>query len=298
MNEFAYQEKHMGVEVIISLITDLEEHADEIKEEAFAQIRLYEERFSRFLPGNELARLNVSKDMVVSEDFFSIIELCHDLHLKTAGGFNPLFQIARYGYDRDFATLPDITELVVDPSQYDTDFTAVVLDRNTCRVTLREGQQIDLGGILKGYVADKLSCNISGKYPHCIGNIINIGGDLHTEGMDSEGKPFEFSILNPITKSETPVLLTGTSLATSGTYKRVWQTKEGPQHHILGNKKMCAEDVSICSASVIHRDGAIADACTKLFLTRETKEAVAVAEDCDLTYLLVATDGEIISNIS
>ncbi len=297
MQEYAYSQKYMGVEVSLSLVTETENQAIEIMEKTYATIKSYEERFSRFLPDSELSQLNKTKDKVVSEEFFIVLQQCKVLYEHTAGAFNPLLQIARFGYDRDLKEMPKEVELAENPDDYDSDFTAVKLEPLTRRVILGEKQQLDFGGILKGYLARKLSCNISSTFLHCTGNIVNIGGDLHTEGCDETGKPFKFYILNPVTMEEVFTVLHNTSLATSGTYKRAWQTTAGQQHHILGVSNVCAVGSEVCSASVIHPDGALADAYTKLFLTQGTKKALEIVKWTDISYLVVLANGTVETNI-
>lgn len=297
MNEYAYCQNHMGVEVTVSLITQTETQAVEIMEYVYDSVHSYEKQFSRFLPDSELSRLNEAKTMVVSPEFFLVLQKCRELFIKTEGAFNPLLQISRYGYDKDFKSLPKNTVVVGDEENYNTDFLSISIDEETRRVILSDGQQLDFGGILKGYLAHKLSCNVLEKYPHCTGNIINLGGDLHTRGVDAEGEPFVFSVLNPITKKELPVTLTDTSLATSGTYKRVWQTSEGKRHHILGMQDTSNAKVSVCSVSVVHSDGAVADAYTKLFLIKNNIQALQLIEGTDVQYLIVLSDGTVQTNI-
>ena len=287
----------MGVEVSVSIITDTEDRANEIREQTYAAVARFERIFSRFLPGSELSQLNVNKDQTVSQDFFAVLLKSYELFKQTNGEFNPLFQIARYGYDRDFDTLLDNTSQTNDPANYDTNFDSVSMDTDTRRVIINKEQKLDFGGVLKGYLAHKLSCNISQDYEHCTGNIVNIGGDLHTEGLDELGEPFVFDIFNPITKEEFPVKLTNTSLATSGIYKRFWQTKEGKRTHILSSVGKKDHNLNLCSASIIHKEGAAADAYAKLFLNKGAEYAMKILKEKTIKYFLVKENGQVETNL-
>lgn len=283
----------MGVSVSLSLILESTKEAEAIQQSFFATIVAYEQQFSRFLPDSELSQLNQHQNLVVSEAFFAVLQKSLLLFQNTDRIFNPLLQISRYGYDRDFSSLPEVSKTTPETTPYDIDFTTVRLDEETRRVTLQPGQQLDFGGILKGYLAHKLSRNISMEYPHCLGNIVNIGGDLFTSGVDENGEPFQFSIFNPITKEQIPVTVANAGLATSGTYKRTWQIETGTRHHILDTQHQGAAPSTICSASVIHPDGATADAYAKLFLLKGIAEAVRISQDTNTGAILIHSDGTV-----
>ncbi len=94
------------------------------------------------------------------------------------------------------------------------------MGKKTRRVILHDTQALDFGGFLKGYLAHHISRLIEETYSVCTGNIVNIGGDLHTRGYDEHGNPFVFAMYNPVLKTEFSVPITNMSLATSGTYAR------------------------------------------------------------------------------
>jgi len=69
-----------------------------------------------------------------------------------------------------------------------------------CSIHLNEGQQLDYGGFLKGYLAELIAKNIMKYSSNIIGVIVNLGGDIHTEGLDKNGNKFIFNIYNPIAR--------------------------------------------------------------------------------------------------
>jgi thiamine biosynthesis lipoprotein len=296
MQEFAYNKKVMGTEVSVSVITKDKQLAEQVTKKAFELIADYEQIFSRFIPASELSSLNASGSSVVSNEFFAVLERSYELHRETQGAFNPLVQITRHGYDADYSELTD-TIRKQNTNTYNIDFEAVTIDKKTKRVTLCSSQQLDFNGILKGYLATKLVSELKEKYPNCSGLIINLGGDLHTFGLDEDRKAFEFYLYNPVTEKEKPVKVTDKSLVTSGTYKRTWKTKDGEKHHILGMDGKGNPDSNIVSASVIHTDGATAEAYATLFVVKGLEEAEKIINSRDFTYWLVQTDGEVLTNI-
>ena len=296
MQEFAYTKKLMGTDVTVAVVTTDKEQAHLIANEAFVVITDYEQRFSRFLPTSELSTLNQIGDLIVSKTFLMVLKKSCELYLQTNKTFNPLFQIKKQGYDSDFQRLTAITK-TAETAPYNTDLNQVKIDEEKRRVTLAPGQQLDFGGMLKGYLASKLAHELTNKYLDCTGLIINIGGDLHTTGTDENGEPFVFYLYNPITKEETPLPLTNTSLVTSGTYKRTWQTTNGPRHHILAKDGISAPTTNIVSVSITHKDGAAAEAYATLILVDGLEKAEELAAMKDTGYFVVKDDGATLSNI-
>lgn len=296
MQEFAYTQKHMGTDISVSVVTLSESLAKTVAEEAFEVIADYEQRFSRFLPTSELSQLNSSGDLIVSEGFFEVFTRSYELYLKTGKAFNPLLQIARQGYDANYSDISDAPRTTVNDS-YNTDFTKIKRNETTKRVVLQPGQKLDFGGVLKGYLATKLSKELKNKHPDCAGLIVNIGGDLHTIGHDEHDKPFIFNLYNPVTKEELPIPLTNTSLVTSGTYKRTWNTSTGPRHHILAPDGINNPNTDILSVSIIHEDGATAEAYATLFIVRDLTEVQKIINVNNFNYFIVKNDGTTLTNI-
>jgi thiamine biosynthesis lipoprotein len=286
----------MGTEVSVSVITETETRGKQLADEAFAVISDYEQKFSRFIPTSEVSVLNTFRSLIVSDKFFAVLKRSYELYIETRGTFNPLVQISRHGYDADYSELTD-TVRKQNTDTYNIDFNEVTVDTKTKKVTLQDGQRLDFNGMLKGYLATTLASELKEKNPDCHGLIINLGGDLHTLGLDEHGKAFEFYLFNPISKKETTIKVTNKSVATSGTYKRTWKTSNGDKHHILGADGMRNPDTDIVSASVIHTDGATAEAYASLFIVKGFEEAKKIIDTNDLIYWLVQTDGKVLTNI-
>jgi FAD:protein FMN transferase len=296
MEEYCYTERHMGTDVTLSFIMDTKDIADALAGKVFAQIAKYEAIFSRFQDSSELSQLNHSGSQKVSEAFFDVLTKSIALTKQTDGAFNPLMQVARLGYIADFPALSGV--FAPEKTPYNTEIDAVQIDPATRTVTLAPGQQLDFGGVLKGYLAHTLGARITQDHPECSGSIINLGGDLYTYGYDTSQNPFIFYIYNPVTDTEIPIPLSNTCMATSGTYARKWNTEDGSMHHIVDSKTTRNSASEIVSATVIHPDGAVAEAYTKVFLTRAHEEAHRLAEEIHCSYVLITHTGEVITHTS
>ncbi len=289
MKEFEFTERVMGTDLSIALVTSAEDDATTIFKESYAALRAYEAQFSRFLPTSELSLLNLERSRVVSPFCIELLTRAHELYQETHGYFNPLVQIERFGYTKTYETLKNGTH-TQDSTPYNIDFDAVVIDQGTRTVTLIEDQKLDFGGFLKGHLAEVEAKRIMATYPRVTGVIVNIGGDIHTRGLDEHEHPFLFEIENPTTGIPITVPLTNTSLATSGTYTRTWEASGTLMHHILARDGTHNPDTQVISASSIHPHGAYAEAFAKTLLMLEP-DALAVLTREKMKYVLTYQDG-------
>jgi thiamine biosynthesis lipoprotein len=298
LSEWCYSERHMGTNASLSFICEHKEKADALAKEVFSALHSYELRFSRFLPESEISMLNRSGSGVVSDVFIAILKRSIELTHLTDGAFNPLVQVSALGYDAPFAHI-EKTIAHLNEKPYDTDIHAITIDSRSNTVTLGFGQQLDFGGVLKGYLAALLADEIMKKNPNCRGCVINIGGDLATRGYDEFHKPFIFLLYNPVTSEEMEVSVTDSSLATSGTYARKWKTEEGMFHHIVDSKSRRNPAMDLVAVSVIGDDGSLTEALTKLFLTRGIEAAVRMVSPKTYGYqhFAVFANGKMVSTI-
>ena len=295
MQEYSYAERHMGTDVALSFVTPTATLAETIAEDVFATINAYEQRFSRFLPDSELSILNETQNMQVSPTFYTVLDKTYELYDRTNGIYNPLVQVARQGYRKDFDEIKaEGGTMTADRTTYDIDLKNIERDPHTRRITLHEGQALDFGGMLKGYLAGQLSHHVRAAYPACTGCIINLGGDLATYGHDPHGNTFTCYVHNPVTDEEVPITLQDSCLVTSGTYKRTWRTNMGTVHHILTTDGVNNPDTPYISASVVHSDGALAEAYAKVLLV---DGPAGIDPALQLRFILVTQTGEIINNL-
>jgi thiamine biosynthesis lipoprotein len=296
MKEFEYNGKAMGTDFSIAIICSSQELADRLEKEAEDEINEYERRFSRFLPDSELSILNREKDMLVSEIFMKIVLASREFFYLTKGIFNPLLQIERLGYDRNFDDLKIEDDSKKD-ELYNIDFSSTIIDREKSRIILGAGQKLDFGGFLKGYLSELLCKKIKSASDKIEGVIVNIGGDIYTEGLDAEGGKFIFKIYNPITRDDISVPIFNEALATSGTYKRNWKKENLTVHHILDISGTQNPISDVVSASLITRSGGKSEAYAKVFLSLGPEKALEILKDDDIKFIIIKKDGQIIKNI-
>ena len=223
------------------------------------------DRLTRFSPTSELARFNDSAGSwaEVSPLLESLLRESLRAHDLSGGLVNAavLPALLAAGYTRTFSEGPTrVTAAVAPPALPE------VLDVRAGSARLRQGASIDLGGIAKGWLADRLAADLG---PN---SLVNLCGDLYARGGGDTGDGW------PVGMGGQTVLLLNMGAATSGTRKRAW----GPDlHHLIDPRTGLPSRSDLAEASVLARTGADAEifAKTALLLGATKAEEYLAAHD-------------------
>lgn len=125
-------------------------------------------------------------------------------------------------------------------------------DEAWCR--LRDPQAaIDLGGIAKGWIADRLCETIQfAGYEHFL---IDLGGNTVLHGRPADQQPWNIGIPNPLDtgRSIATLQLTDVSIVTSGIYERRFTADNITYHHIIDPHTGYPARTNLISATIIAR---------------------------------------------
>ena len=257
-------------------------------EEAFLLCEKYENLLSKTRKNSDVYKLNNADDYItVSKDTIKIIKRSVYFSGLSGGLFDITICPVTNLWDFEGTTLPDRKEIEeaiknVNYERIKTDGEKVFLD----------GTEIDLGGIAKGYIADKLLSFFKEK--NVTDGIINLGGNVIVFG----DKEKSVGIAKPFSKNEivAKVKLKNKSIVTSGTYERFIDIDGKIYHHILDPKTGYSCETDLNSATVIGDTSLDLDAlsticillgkekATKLIEQTENTEAVFIDKQGKLTY--------------
>jgi len=144
---------------------------------------------------------------------------------------------------------------------------------------------LDFGGFAKGVALDMAVAKL--KALGIENAIVNAGGDLNTLG-DAGERLWKLGIRDPrdwgvIASVE---LMGGENLYTSGNYERFVEADGVRYAHILDPRTAMPVD-HVISASVIHSDGALADAAATALIVAGPKEWPEIAQRMGITYAML-----------
>lgn len=176
------------------------------------------------------------------------------------------------------------------------DYTSVSLEgQEFC--FLKDGMELDLGAISKGYIADKIKEYLVSE--GVTSAIIDLGGNVLCIGCHPDGTPFEAGIQKPFAERNETILtipIEDCSLVTSGVYERYFEQNGKLYHHLLNPSTGYPYDngllsVTILSDKSVDGDG-LSTACFALGLEKglalinsfPDTEAVFITDDYQLHY--------------
>lgn len=271
----------LGTEVWINVIGK-KPQAEEAIEKAFEECLRIEKAYSRFLDGNELARLNsqVGQWAEVSPEMFELIKFGCEMHEKTDRAFDLTVKnlLESWGYDAGYS----LRETGVDGGG-DLKRGIVELGEN---YKVRINMEIDLGGLGKGYAVDQMAA--------CLGNyenfFVNAGGDIFAKGCDLSGKNWKVFFEHPSDPSQVigSVKVDGFALACSSPTKHKW----GNKHHLV-DLKIQAPANQMLAVYTQAKNCLLADAYATALFVLGYRKAWGEVVNFPVDVMLVDVTGEI-----
>ncbi len=252
----------------------------------------YENLLSKTIPGSDVSRINQAAGQTVTVDpeTWDILRRAKEINALTGGAFSitiaPVTALWSFTgvttntVPTDAARLQAVTRV--------DDQKIVLGDKNT--VTLPAGMQIDLGGIAKGYIADKVAELIREK---AYAGIINLGGNVYTVGRKPDGSRFSVGITDPeATFTYKGVIYTeGCTVVTSGTYERGFDFGGVRYHHILDPQTGWPAQSDLVSATFVMDSSMTADALATACIVIGSDKSLELATSQGLDAVFIKKDG-------
>ena len=195
------------------------------------EVAACEAALSRFRDDSDLSRLNAAGGdwVTVDERLREALVLALRARETTEGRFDPtvLPALAAAGYDRSFEQLE---EREAHPAAGWRAGAQIDVDGD--RVRLERGAAVDLGGIGKGYAAERALAAMRAAWPAACGAGVDLGGDLALWGVPEPATPWRIRVADPRGGSAGTIVVHGGGVATSGRDVR----RFGPHrslHHLI-----------------------------------------------------------------
>lgn len=264
-------------------------HAQAVAGEAIALVRELEKKYSRYRDDSVTSRINGAAGsgefVEVDEETAGLLDFAGVMYQQSDGLFDITSGILRQAWDFKSNRHPDERLL------------AALLPRvgwprvewQSPWIRLPEaGMELDFGGYVKEYTADKVADLCRGLGINH--GLVNLGGDIHLLGPHPDGTPWQVGIQNPrrATGAIATIALTEGAIATSGDYER-YMIIDGVRYcHLLNPHSGASLQPGYASASVIGARCLIAGAFSTIALLKSRAEPDWLAEQ-GLPYLLIDT---------
>jgi thiamine biosynthesis lipoprotein len=261
-----------------------------------------EKRFTRFSEQSELSALNRSAGtwFTASPDLFEVVKEALFYFHKTNGLFDPSIlpslQNAGYIHSMDeirrvgFAPQPahHLPALI-------STFDSVQLNENTSSIRLPVDLQIDLGGIAKGWIAERAARLLRQYASACA---VNAGGDIFMLGYPHGQDSWEVGLEDPRNPQDdiSVLLLQEGAVATSSIVKRAWKQENISRHHLIDPQTGKPANTLWLSVTVLASHATAAETFAKAFLIADEEKAQLLAkQNPELTVLAVDKNGNLVS---
>lgn len=235
---------------------------------------------------------NAGKEPVkVSKDAFNVIkaslhysEVSNDSFDTTIGALVQLWNIGN-----ENAKVP--TQEEVNALLPSVDYKNIVLDEKNSTVMLKNPEtKIDLGGIAKGYAADKVVQYLEGQKIE--GAIVNLGGNIYTLGTKDGKTKFNIGIQDPTKPRGNAIgsiTTTNRSVVTSGIYERYIEKDGKIYHHILSPKTGYPVENNLSSVTIISDNSMNCDALSTTAFSLGLEKGLKLIEETPNTEAIFIT---------
>ena len=276
------------------------DYGKDVFREAFRTISQYENILSRTISTSEISALNRNSGtspVKISESTYFLMEKGRYYSDVSGGLFDisigPL--VSLWGIGTEDAKVPSVYEIENAVKLVDYRKISLVHDQEKGEYSAfleKQGMQVDLGAIAKGYIADQVKELVTGMGVNSA--IINLGGNVLLVGKKPDGSPFRIGIQDPFdNRGKYLGILEAedVSIVTSGIYERYFEEDGRIYHHILDPVTGFPVENEIMGISVITENSVDGDALsTALFMlglekavdfvnSRESIDAIIISRD-------------------
>lgn len=274
-----------------------QEEMDEDVARAFEMFCSFEQRMSRFILESELSCFNRMEEGIISQELFLILSRCKRYYVQTGGIFDPsiLANLKQEGYGKSFKSDQFGKGGKILKETYT--FSDVELDEELLCARKPKNLEIDLGGIGKGYIVDRVTERLGEKYDDIF---VCAGGDIAVRGADREnGYDFWASdIENPfdVEHSVATLVLRDNAVATSGTNRRKWEVNGNKKHHLIDPRFGRSAETDVVSVTVVAHTAEEADVLAKTLCILGSDAGMRYAQEKEIATLFVRDSGAIIKS--
>ncbi|MGF1586655.1 MAG: FAD:protein FMN transferase [Bacteroidales bacterium] len=238
---------------------------------------------STYNPESVISGINRNDPGVVADDYFiSVFERAREISALTGGAFDitvaPLVNAWGFG----FKEMENVTPALIDSLLHFVGLEKVGLDENMEVVKKHPDIMIDMNAIAKGYTVDVVAEFFDDK--GVTDYMIEIGGEIRLKGANRNNQLWRIGIDKPVDdptdisrELEEVLHLTGTSLATSGNYRRYYE-KDGQRFaHTIDPVSGYPVQHNLLSATVIAPTCMDADAFATAFMVMGLEKSMEMA---------------------
>lgn len=262
-------------------------------EEAVAQCADYDALLSRFVPGSDVWEINhaLGKRVHVSQHTATVLSLARQVAEASGGAFNIALGTlaALWAFTSGRTRVPSSEG--ISTALANTDCTLIEIGPGWVKAP--SGMQIDLGGIAKGYIADRVADFLRERGVSC--GLLNFGGNVVTIGKNIDGAPWSVGLQTPGGAAGrdfwAAVECSDATVVTSGVYERGFDVQGVRYHHILDPRTGYPVQNGLLSVTAVGPDSLVADALTTAMFVLGIEKGSELASRFGVEFAFLDRDG-------
>lgn len=272
----------------------------ELLEGAFELIEEYELQLSRHHSGSEISVVNAAPAgtaVAAADTTIELIKSSLEYAKLSEGTFDPTIGplVDLWGIGGDGARIPEPEELKTTLAL--VDYRKVQLDEEAGAVTLMiPGMALDLGGIAKGWIADRIAEYLRENGEKHI--LINLGGNVLVSGGKPGGEPFKIGMQDPFDDRGRYLgifTLESGSVVSSGIYERFFESEGIRYHHILSSDDGYPVRKDLAAVTILSEKSVDGDALSTTVFALGLDGGIDLVESLDrVDAAFITLDGNII----
>ena len=230
----------------------------------------YDKMLSPTKPDSQIYKLNnADSEVKVLPEVMDLIYNCKSFYEDTNGKFDITIGALSSLWSDTFLkeTIPDDREIKALAEI--TDYSGLLIDKDNQTIKKASPkQQISLGSVAKGYIADRIYEYLDNKNIKDV--TVDLGGNIYVSGKKRNGENQKVGIQDP---NDTDNIVGTVSIeegfvVTSGDYQRGVQIGDVRYHHLLDAKTGYPANNGLRSVTIVSKNGFLADALsTACFLS-------------------------------
>lgn len=253
-------------------------------DECFELCEKYENIFSKTIKTSDISKINSANGSTITIDKETVTLISTGLHYSsltdgyfdiTVGGLSEL-------WDFQAKRIPDSKD--IEYALQNTNYNYIQMNTNQITIS-NPDTKIDVGGIAKGYVADKLKDYLLEN--GIKSGIIDLGGNVLLIGSKPDNSNYNIGIAKPFGKANETITVIRTSdksIVTSGNYQRYFSDEDGHlYHHILNPHTGYPVNNGLNSVTIISDKSIDGDALSTSCFVLGMNDGIKLIEDMEGT---------------
>ncbi len=264
---------------------------------AFSEMARMEKIFNRYDPESELSRLNTlgpGRTVPVSPELLAALSAARRMGQATSGAFDitvgPLLELWGF-FPRPGENVPAPEEIAAARERIGWDKIALDPDAGTL-TKLAAGVELDLGGIAKGWIADRGLVQLRARGMKS--GLINAGGDISCLGEHPGGGAWRIGVEDPRREGKLLLVLEvrDGAIATSGDYRNFFIRSRRRYSHIMDPRTAAPSSSGVIEVSVLAEDCATADGLATGIFVLGAEAGIALLDSLPGVEGLIVTEQE------